>query len=458
MTRLATIIVLLLVAPILAQDAPDASEAKFIEQSGKVNRGVADAHVGLARWCFKQGLNVAGREQIDCALQLVPEHEKAMKELGYKRKKADGVETWVLDEKRAPPREDATPLKPGAIDAFADERDKMYGEAAAEYVKLGEYAAKLELPAYARVSYETAVRYDPLNEKALAGAGWVKDELDEWISPREARERDETSDALTSTPDPESVSDLPGWTSGAFKSAPAKGTAFGKITIIGSGDNHSEFGRFAWGASKLTAGLLGGEVDTLRVVVAGNEAEHQDYCATRHPGVPGLSQSKWVVGANEVEVVLDPKDDKLGLERAVYAVTVFEIRRRCGESRHPWFEIGFASNMTRRLLGRVTTAPFSGDASGPSESGRWKRTLRMLISDGRAPSLPKAVVSRDPDEQQVILVHYFVRYLVQERAGALPTFCAAWKVEDDAENALKQGWEADSATLEAAFLVWFDAN
>ena len=452
---IAVLLVLLVAVPLLAQDD---NEAKFLEKSAKVNDAVANAHVGLARWCFKRGLNVAGRKHCNLALKLVPEHSKAMKELGYKQKKVDGVETWVLDERREPPQEDAAELKAEVLDEFKEERDKLHEDAAKEYVKLAQYAEKLELEAYARVSYETAVSYDPLNEQALVGAGWVKDELDEWISPREAIEREETSEALTQTPEPEPVEDLPNWSKSAFKASPAIGTSYGEITIIASGADSREFARFAWAASKLTVGLLGGEVGELRVVVAANETEHKDYCATRHPGVPGLMLSMWVVGEKEVEVLLDSEDSKLGLERIVHAVTVFEIRRRCGESRHPWFESGFATNMTRRLLGRVTTAEFSGDESGPSEAGRWKRTLKQLIAEDRAPSLPKAVVSRDPDEHQVMLIHYFVRYLTQERAGALPTFCAAWKAEDDVENAMEQAWEADGAALESDFIAWFSVN
>ena len=199
-------------------------------------------------------------------------------------------------------------------------------------------------------------------------------------------------------------------------------------------------------------------MDSLRGVIAANEAEHKDYCTTRHPGVPGMMLNKWVVGDKEVEVQLDAEDPKLGLERIVYAVTIFEIRRRAGESRHLWFEIGFASNMTRRLLGRVTTAQFSGEASGPAEAGRWKRTLHQLVAEDRAPSLSSAIVSRDPDEHEVMLIHFFVRYLMQERAGALPTFCAAWKAEDDVESAIKQGWEVDSAQLEESFMEWLRRN
>lgn len=456
MTRFTIVLIALLLAvPLFAQDD---NEAKFIEKSGKVGKAVSDAHVSLARWCFKRGLNAYGRKHCHLALKLVPEHEKAMKELGYKEKKIDGEKTWVLDEKREPPREDAEELRPGVVDEFTEERDKLHREAAEEYVKLAEYAVKLGLEAYARVTYETAVSYDPVNKKALLGAGWQQDELGDWISPREAREQEETGEALTGTPEPKTLDSLPQWTGNAFKANPAIGTRYGKITIIGSGADSREFGRFAWAASKLTAGLLGGEIEELRVVVAATEAEHKDYCTTRHPGVPGLMLSKWVVGEREVEVQLDVEDDKAGLERIVYAVTVFEIRRRAGESRHPWFEIGFASNMTRRLLGRVTTAQFSGEESGPTEAGRWKRTLKQLIAEDRAPELPKAVVSRDPNESQVMLIHYFVRYLTNERAGALPTLCAAWKAEDDVENALKQAYELDSAALETAFLTWFARN
>lgn len=455
MTRVATILIaLVLAAPLMAQDD---NEARFLEKSAKTKEAVADAHAKLGGWCAKRKLFVAARELLNHALELVPGHEKAMEGLGYRKKRVDGEEKWVLDERHVLPEVDGEQA-PNQKENFAKEYPKLKREAAEEYVKLAEYATRLELPAYARVAYETAVSYDPLNEKALAGAGWVQDELGEWISPREARERDETGEALTGTPEPQTLDTLPDWTKNAFKAAPAIGTSYGKITIISSSADSREFGRFAWAASKLTAGVLGGDVDELRVVIAATEKEHKDYCATRHPGVPGMNLNKWVVAEKEVEVMLDDEDAKAGLERIVYAVTVFEVRRRAGEKRHTWFEVGFASNMTRRLLGRVTCAQFSGESSGPTEAGRWKRTLRQLVADGRAPSLPKAVVARDPDEHQAMLAHYFVRYLIQERSGALPGFCAAWKAEDDVENAFEQAYEQDSTALEVEFLAWFKRN
>ncbi|MCA8914482.1 MAG: hypothetical protein KDB90_03650 [Planctomycetes bacterium] len=457
MTRVALMLILsvFVSASVLADDG---DSAKFTERAAKTNEAVADAHVSLARWCFKRGMNTAGREQIDHALALVPEYEKAMKELGYKEKKVDGKATWVLDPKRAPPATDSDSITADDREAYSAERDKLRREAAVEYVKLGRYAEKLELKTYARVAYDTAVKYDALNEDALLGAGWVKDDFDEWISPREAREREQTADALTGVPAPESLDELPGWTAQVFKAAAPIGLKYGPVTVIGSGSLQQQAGKYAHAASSLTASQLGGTLDEIRVVLSADEQEHRAYCETRQPGIPGITESRWILGDKEVEVLLDAKDEKLGLERVVYAVAVFEVRRRCGDTTHPWFEIGFASNLTRRLIGRVDAVDFSGEASGPTESGRWKRTFRMLLADGKQPALAKLVVARDPDEKQAMLAHFFVRYLCSERVAALPDFCAAFKAADDIELALRSAFDQDSTQLDKLFVEWFERN
>ncbi|MCA8918248.1 MAG: hypothetical protein KDB32_04155 [Planctomycetes bacterium] len=453
------LVLLTLTSGFVIADEAESAEAiqKFNERAEKTNEGVADAHVSLARWCLKVGLNAGAHDQLARALKLVPEHKKAMKELGYRQKKVDGVEQWVRDEKRAPPETDAEGIEPKTREEFTEARDKLHREAAEEYVKLGEYAQKLELPARARAAFELAVKYDPLNEEALAGAGWVKDELDEWISPREAAEREQTAKALSSTPLSETMEELPDWTSRAFPGGTVGGQKFGKlevITTVSAGD----FGKYAWATAQLCSEILGGNIQDLRVVVANGRKEHEGYCTTRHPGIPGLKDDYWVLGDKEVEVVTDAEDDNIGFERIVYSVAIFEIRRRCGDTTHPWFEVGFASNLTRRLLGRVTTAEFSGEAEGPSESGRWKRTLRQLVYDESAPKLERLIVDRDPDEHEVIFAHFFIRYLCIERAAAVPAFCAAMKSSDDDEEAFKSAFEQDAEELNALFVDWFERN
>lgn len=442
----------------LADDSEaSANVKKFNDRSEKTNEGVADAHVSLACWCLKVGLNASAHDQLGRALKLVPEHSKAMKELGYRQKRVDGVETWVLDEKRNPPKTDADGIKPETREDFIEARDKLHREAAVEYVKLGELAQKLELPARARVAFGLAVKYDPLNEKALAGAGWVKDELDEWISPGEAAEREQTGNALTATPLSETMDELPDWTARAFTGATVGGQKFGTLEVITTG-SAGDYGKYAWAAAKLCSDVLGGGIQSLRIIIATTTTEHEGYCTTRHPGIPGLKGDSWVLGDKEVEVLIDPDEDKIGFERVVYAVAVFEVRRRCGETTHPWFEVGFASNLTRRLLGRVTTAEFSGDAEGPTESGRWKRTLRQLVYDESAPTLERLIVARDPDEHEVILAHFFTRYLCSERAAAVPSLCAALKSSDDDEEAFKAAFEQDAAQLNSLFIEWFERN
>lgn len=452
MIRAFTFLLLLFCAPLVAQD-----EVEFVKDADKTARAVAKAHSTLASWSIKRKMYKAARELLNHTLELVPEHEGAMKELGYRQKKVDGEDKWVMDERFALPEADGEST-PDQKATFTREYARLKRESAVEYVRLGRQAEKAGLATHARVAYEQAVKYDPSNEDALKGAGWEKDELGDWVSPHDVREQKETLTALSDAPPAEPTDELPDWTARVFKQSAAIGVKSGTVTVIGSSTTLPEAAKFANAASKLAATLLGGKADTLRVVLAANATEHADYCATRHPGVPGLVDSRWVIGEKEVEALLDAKDDRTGYERVVYAVAIFEVRRRCGETTHPWFEVGFASNLTRRLVGRVQTAEFSGEALGPSESGRWKRTLKMMVADGNAPKFDKLVVARDPDEAQVILAHFMVRYMCAERRAALPDYCAARKSAGTGEEALKTGFDNDTAELEKLFVDWFARN
>ena len=170
MTRVLLVVLMLVAVPAVLHAGDEEAVEKFTERTARTNEAVADAHVRLAEWCFKAGLNVSGRDQLQRALKLVPEHKNAMKALGYKQKKVDGEQTWVLDERRAPPTADSDKVSDDDRKRYLSEREKLSKEASKEYVKLAEYAAKLELEARARVTYDVAVKYDPTNEEALKGA------------------------------------------------------------------------------------------------------------------------------------------------------------------------------------------------------------------------------------------------------------------------------------------------
>ena len=63
MMRVFSILVLLaLTSSFVVADEAESAEAiqKFNERAEKTNEGVADAHVSLARWCLKVGLNAGG--------------------------------------------------------------------------------------------------------------------------------------------------------------------------------------------------------------------------------------------------------------------------------------------------------------------------------------------------------------------------------------------------------------
>lgn len=452
MKQALAIMMLLTLAAVFAS-ADEQAETAFAERALKAHETAADTHLALARWCFKQGMNVEGHAQGQRALALVPQHEKTLRELGYRKRRVDGQDTWELDAKRAPPAADAEGIKQETRRKYREERDKAYKAAAVEYVKLARYAEGVDLPAHARAAYELAVGYDPLNETALAGAGWAKDENGDWLSPAESRERAATAEALAAAPEAAPVKTLPEWAPQVFENK-GKAVKVGSFTVIGSGDNLAEFGKYAHAAAALLASLLGGEPAEMRLVVTLGKVEHEAYCKARHPGVPAFLDHKWIAAEHEAEV-LNADDERTSLERAVYAIALLEVRRRCGDAQFPWFEVAFAGNLTRRLLGRVSVVEFSGEARGPSEPGRWKRALQMQVAEGQQPELGKALVSRAPDEGQTILLHFFVRYLCQARAVALPAFCGAYRQEHDVEASMKAAWDQDSAQMEAAFLEWF---
>lgn len=459
-TALLTLLLCVIAAATAAQDAAEPNEAaeqKFLERAAKVKEACADKHVELAKLFRKNGANLWAKVELEAAVGLVPNHEKAMKELGYKQKRVDGVEQWVLDEDRAFPTEDAPGLSAKTREALRAEQEKAYQGIAAEFVKLAGVARKSELAVHARVCCEIAVRYDPLNKAALEGAGWVN-EGGVWLSPAEVAERAETVASLAEVPQGEQMQSLPEWCPTIFGEGKAFGYTFGKVSVIGSGSDHASMGRYAHAAFSLCADLLGSREGELRLLLTANKDEHDRYCDTRHPGIEGLKANDFVVGDREVAVRVPTNDSELGFERVVYAVALFECRKRCGEGQHPWFERGIASNLTRRLTGRVGITEHARDRTGPAEHGRWKRTLRMKVGAGEALEFGKLVVARDPDEAQIMLAHFMTRYLCMQRKAALPGYCAALLAGEDAESALKHGFEQDSAALEAAFAAWFARN
>lgn len=442
--------------PTTAQEAPDTAEQKFLERAAKVKTAAADKHVELAKLFRKNGANLWAKAELDQALALAPEHEKAMKELGFKRKRVDGADQWVLEDGKSIPATDAAGLDAKAREALQAEQTKTHKAIAQEFVKLAGVAGKSSLTVHARVCCEIAVRYDPSNEDALKGAGWVKED-GAWISPAETAERAETAQALADVPTGESIENLPAWCATVFGEGKGIGLKFGKLSVFGSGNEHANLGRYAHATFTLSAALLGEREGELRLVLAATKAEYERYCDARHPGIEGLKNDSFVIGEREVAIQLSA-DGELNRERAVYTTALHECRRRCGEPDHPWFERGLAGNLTRRLTGRVSTAEHAGEKSGPAEAGRWKRSLRMLIGAGEAPALGKLVVARDPDEKQLMLAYFMTRYLCTQRKAALAGYCAALLAGEGAEAALLHGFEQDSGTLEAAFLAWFERN
>lgn len=448
---IAAAMMLACVATIHASD----EEAEFAKHADKTRHAVASAHVTLSKSARKLGMNIAARAELDAALELMPEFDDAMSELGYRRKKVDGQEQWVMDERKALPAGDADNVTAAQRKRHIESRDKMRKEAATEFIKLAKTAQRLGLAPHSRASFEVALRYDAMNEEARSGAGWQKDEQGVWISPNEAAERAATAKALE-TPEAKAIDALPDWCTRVFAQG-AWGVKAGSVTVIGTGAGHNELAKHACAVQSLVTGLLGGEAGELRVVVCASKADFIKYCEVRHPGTPGLTEGWMVVESTEIGVLLAEATEE-STERVVYAAALSQVRRRCGVARHPWFELGMAGNATRRLTGRVGCVEVSGDTTGPKEPGRWKRELRMLLDSGEEPDLGNVIADRDPTEPRVIVAYFFVQYLCRERAAGLPDFCAALKSDGDSEGALKQAWQSDAAAMQKAFLDWFNAG
>ncbi|MBX3459021.1 MAG: hypothetical protein KF696_03515 [Planctomycetes bacterium] len=448
-SRHAVFVVALLAFATIAHADASPEEAEFLKQAEKTRTAVASAHVALAKSARKAGLNVAARAELDAALELAPEFKDAMEELGYRRKKVDGEDKWVADERRALPEKDAESATPAARKKHADARDKMRREAAIEFVKLGKTGQRLALAPHARAAFEVALRYDPANEEALTGAGWAKVD-GVWLSPAEQREADATRKALEVGT--KALDQLPDWSARVFQQG-AWGLTGGGVELLGTGAMHEALTKHAAAVLSLSGRLLGGDA-TLRVVACASRDDFRRYCEVRHPGAPGLADGWMVVAGTEIGVLITDQREE-SLERVAYAAALSQVRKRCGEARFTWFEVGYAATMAHRLTGRVSCIEFSGEPTGPKEHGRFKRQLRQQLEAGSAPELEYVVADRDPDESRAIVAYFFVKYLCREKAAGLPPFCAAFKAEGDSEAALRLAYDSDVAALERSFLDWF---
>jgi hypothetical protein len=200
--------------------------------------------------------------------------------------------------------------------------------------------------------------------------------------------------------------------------------------------------------------LLGGEAGELRVVLCPSEGEFHKYCNVRHPGIPGLLDEWLVIEKTEIAVRI-PEEAALADERVVYATARSQVLRRCEKTRHPWFPVGFATNLSQRLAGGVRCAEIAGESTGEHTQARWRAELRKLIDSGKAPSLGRVIVERNPAEPEIMFAHFAMQYLCRARADGLLAFCAGIKADGDDEGALKQAYGEASTEIEKQFLEWF---
>ncbi|MHC4840366.1 MAG: hypothetical protein ACYTDT_05310 [Planctomycetota bacterium] len=420
----------------------------FDSKLQKVNSAVALSHYKLAKDCFRLGLNIYGYAEAELAFECVPDHEKTQKLLGYKLK--DGK--WVLLAKKAPPKADSDKASDASRKSVQKSRDRQRVDAAKEYVKLAKWANKQSLATRAKVLFTRAAGYDPLNETALTGAGWQKDEHGNWQRPAvvaELAELKELTDGLpTSSPLEQLPEDFDGLAQGI------DGQTIGGIQIIRTSDAQKDAGQKVWLLSEIATKNFGTSNHRRRLVLVFNKAEHKKYVALRFPDSPGLAEDDYIVGNSEVEVLCSPEDKAIELERAVYAFAIREIHERAGEGKCHWLAVGFASNMTRRLLSSIQTAEHEGVAEGPAEVGRWKRTLKQKLANAKSIDLDSILAADILTETELIYAHYFTRWLMQEKSDGLASLVAALSGDAVGEEALEQAFGEAWEELEKRFIRW----
>ncbi|MCC6465353.1 MAG: hypothetical protein IT463_08460, partial [Planctomycetes bacterium] len=251
--------------------AQDDAEAKFLDRARRVNEAVAATLAKLGASCLKDGLNVAARRHLEQALEHDPACEKALRSLGFREKKTAQGTQWELDAERAPPAKDAEGIKPAVRAKYRKERDDTCLAIAKELTSLGDAARREGLTEHAVAACDAALRYCPLHEPALKGAGWSKNEQGDWVSPRETREQQATQQALVAVVEHEELAEFPEWTSAR---GPGEGDGrvcgvrAGGISVLGTGGLLAQVLKQALAARSLSLGLLGGDGADLRVVVA----------------------------------------------------------------------------------------------------------------------------------------------------------------------------------------------
>lgn len=425
--------------------AEDSAESEFIKKLDKTNRAIADSHYKLAKGCFKLGLNVSGYAESKLAFACVPDHEKTRKLLGFKFKDSK----WQIQPKKAPSKKDSKRATQKSREAYIKDRDKQRKEAAREYVKLATWTAKNDLPTHARVLFEKAAKFDPLNEKALAGAGWEKDKDGLWIKPAQVFEQAELQELLKKVPKAKPIETPPAWLS---KLADVVGSEkLSDVKLFRTEHGVPAAGKNLWLTARLAENYFGKSKHNKQAILVFNKAEHEKYVSLRCPETPGFKEDDYIIADDEIEVHCSAKGEPIDLERAVYAFALREVQARIGENTPTWLEVGFASNITRRLLGSVQTAEHDGIAEGPAQSGRWKRTIKQTI-DGF--ELGVILAADTLTESELIQAHFFTRWLMQKHRTVLSPLTKALSSKADSESALEQALDEPLPTLQEQFIDW----
>ena len=425
--------------------AEDSDESEFKKKLAKANKAIADSHYRLAKGCFKLGLNVSGHEESKFAFACVPDHEKTRKLLGFKFKD----DKWQIQPKKAPPKKDSERATQRFREAYIKDRDKQWKEAAREYVKLALWAGKHDFPTRARVLFEKAARFDPLNERALVGAGWEKDKDGLWIKPAQIAERAELQALLKKMPDAKPIEDPPTWLS---KLADVIGSEeLSDVKLFRTDHGIPDAGKKLWLTARIAETCFGKSKHNKQAILVFSKAKHQKYVSLRCPETPGFKDNDYIVADDEIEVQCSSKGEPIDLERAVYAFALREVQARIGEDTPAWLEVGFASNVTRRLLGSVQTAEHDGIAEGPAQSGRWKRTIKQTIDDFE---LGVILAADTLTESELIQAHFFTRWLMQKHRTILNPLIKALSSKADSESALEQALDEPLITLQEQFIDW----
>ena len=369
-TAIAMTLLLLLHCAVVAQ----AKSFDIAREKKDLLEYLADKHSDLGKDYFKATLYSDGRAHYGRAMDLVHEHEKSMKALGFEYRD----KRWTLDKKKQPPEKDG-------LDGVAakEKRDEMARALAADYKRMGDKirgVAKRARDAAAaddaRVIESLLFFYAPEDAEARKARGHVK-VGEEWGPAFAKAARDAGMVVLQAAVEGEKVEteDPQGKEIGA-KFFARKGTHV-IARAVESDERAARLHKVIEGAIALSVATLNleapvfGSGQTFSVL---NKREHYLAMVEKFSGKEGkdLELSKKLSGCNQQkpwgffchENTWPAGDD---MHANTVAINVLHAFRR--DNSAPWVTTGFSYLVTARLLGTTNTVRYTIEEEGSTSAG-----------------------------------------------------------------------------------------